>query len=124
MLPDWETMLRPPACGRNSRKPTAWSWLCVASKPMQFGPMSVTPAARAVSTSSASRGGPSLARLREARSHHQGNRNPALAALLDDSLHVGGPQRHQRQVRRLRRELAMLAKAGRPCTMPPRPFTG
>ena len=58
MLPDWETMLRPPACGRNSRKPTAWSRLCVASRPMQLGPMSVTPEARAVLTSSASAAAP------------------------------------------------------------------
>ena len=102
MLPDWEMMLRPPGFGRNSRKPTAWSRLCVASRPMQLGPMSVTPQSRAVLTSSASSGGPRLARLREARGHHERDRDPALAALLDHTVHVGGPHRHQRQVRGFR----------------------
>ena len=111
MLPDWETMLRPPACGRSSRKPTAWSRLCVASRPMQLGPMSVTPAVPGRLDQLRLRGGPRLARLREARGHHERDGDPALAALLDHGVHVGGPQRHQRQVRGLR-QLRDAAEGG------------
>ncbi len=46
--------------------------------------------------------GPRLASLREARSHHERDRDPALAALLDCTIHVSGPHRHQRQVRGFR----------------------
>jgi len=37
MLPDWETTLKRPACGRNSRKPTALSRLCVADQAHAIG---------------------------------------------------------------------------------------
>ncbi len=111
MLPDWETTLRWPACGRNSRKPTAWSRLCVATRPMQLGPMSVTPASPRRLGQLRLRGGPCRSRLRVVRSHHEHDGDPALATLLDHSVHLSGPQRHQRQVRGFR-QLRDAAEGG------------
>ena len=123
MLPDWETMLRRPACGRNSVKPTAWSRTCVAIRPMQLGPTSVTPEVRAVRTSSASAAAPaSPASEKPAattstagmpRRPHCSTTAFTWAAPSVTSARSGASG-----------SSATLRNAGRPQTVPPRRFTG
>jgi len=99
MLPDWETMLRRPACGRNSVKPTAWSRLCVAIRPMQLGPDERDgPRSAPCGPVPPRRRLPPLPPPRSPRPR-RARGDAALATLLDHRVHLSGPKRHQRQVR-------------------------
>ena len=93
-----------PCGGCSVMKPVACSRVSLEMRPMQLGPISVTPAAAAVSASSCSACRPSIAGLGEPGGDDDGGTDAAAPALLEDRadlLAADGEERHVRSLGQL-----------------------